>query len=167
MLSLAASEPRNAILFSGHVEIWLRILSYRDDVAAKARELRETAFDAALSEGETGVSAKLLELLDGDRHREAALLAAQGNHDEAAAIYEELDLPQRALECWRKAGRWHKALALAGDGRERELLAWLCKIDDLCGSAPDELSGGLFDAERDRLVAVLAGVISKSGPTDR
>ena len=175
-LSAGAADPESAAWFAdAEVEAWLRLTGYTGDAAARARVLREKAFDTLLKAAANdkgpvrrkrlgGVEA-LLATISPDLPRLGRLREEQRRPEEAAAAYERAGAHKDVLRVWRNAGAWERAVELA-QGDVRADLDWLIELEGLIGRRPTQQNKRLRNGERHRLEKLL-DTVQKRPPRKR
>ena len=175
-LSAGAADPESAAWFAdAEVEAWLRLTGYTGDAAARARVLREKAFDTLLKAAANdkgpvrrkrlgGVEA-LLATISPDLPRLGRLREEQRRPEEAAAAYERAGAHKDVLRVWRNAGAWERAVELA-QGDVRADLDWLIELEGLIGRRHAQQNMRLRNGERDRLEKLL-DTVQKRPPRKR
>ncbi len=165
-LHSSASDPQWAQRFNTtEVEGWLRLTGYEGDVAAKARLLRGSAFDALVKAADWGraragrkallkAAESLLERIGPDFNRLGRLREAQDRPEDAAEAYTRAHAPAEVLRVWRRHGRWERAVEFAQDGVRADL-KWLVDLDRLIARRPAQQNERLHDVELDRLETLL------------
>ena len=154
-LHRCASDSAWAVRYAGDVEIWLDLIGFTGDMAAKAEELRQTATDRLVRAKKWKDADRVLSRLGSPDPRLAGtILERVGRRSEAAEAFERAGLPRDALRNWRHSGRLDRAVPLA-DGEEKADLKWLLDVEGLIAQRPPHVEDRLSGAEKRRLNQVL------------
>lgn len=86
--------------------------------------------------------------------RRAVELERLGRHAQAAAAFEEADMPNAALRNWREAGEYERALPHAS-GQAKADLQWMIRAEKLMRRRPEGIQDRLEAAERKRLAKAM------------
>ena len=152
-----AATAASAKEFSGNVGGWLTLTGYAGDVTTEARRLRCKAADNLLAAQDLGAAETiLLQIEPPDWIRIGRLREAQERYEEAGEAFEAAETPQEALRNWRFAGKWERALPLAGEDEAARMdLKWLNDVQVLLERQPEGHDDRLTAQESRRLRSLL------------
>lgn len=139
--------------YSGPVEDWLAFVGLPNSVE-EANQLRRVAARTLIAAGEVQAAGEVCDAIrPTDRRLRAELDEARGDFAWAAQRFEQLGLVAEARRCYRRAGDWERALALAS-GQEAEDLRWLLKARSVLSEHPR----GITDRMQAEELEILRGI---------
>jgi len=159
-LDKLSRDSLHAERFAGNVEAWLNLCGVAGDIPSEANRLRRAAFDALLGAGKIRLAAEVfLKIQPSDQLLRARLREAEGQHREAAEIYDKEGDLDSASRNWRLIGQWDRVTPTSP--QEAQDIEWLQGLKQHLAKVPAGLNDRLLKMERE---SVLRYVNEALGP---
>ena len=150
-----------------NVARWLEATGQKTGVDKRAKQLATLAFDTLIEsarERSTSENEKariyaehIINNLEHDPQRKAALAELKGQTDNALALYREADADKDVLRILLSTGRWTEAVGL-GDEATRRDLEWMIKLRELVDARPPDHQQRMNLADAEQVRKLLAAV---------